>query len=290
MDNQQRRVRAALSRRGFLLSAAGVALAGCGGGGGGGNNETPGERFNGTYRYADTGDYGFAGSVTVDRNGGVTFWTLYIDDPDDPRDGESLADFGQEIVRDNRFRTIEENTETFGDLDGGRIRGRTQVANDPSDGFDWSVFRVGTPGRDRPPREFIGTFEGTASVEGRDASVILGVSPDGNATFLGFVPGLASTPAQEYSYMSLSFDETGNGYDYAFNLLGDSLALERDNTGNPVLIYTVRFDNGNVTDYPIALFPTFGRAASRGIGRSIQKVRPATLTSLRAKTTRSKQR
>ena len=123
--------------------------------------------------------------------------------------------------------------------------------------------------------------------------MILGISPDGNATFLGYFPGL--DPQNPYNFEGLSFDENGDGYDYFLDLFsdpdegipGDRLSLRRDD-GEVVLLYTVNgeLDDPGTTTYEIPLFDTFGRA-SRGTGGGIKKARPA-ISSLQTKLTRSK--
>jgi hypothetical protein len=63
METQgQQDARGALSRRGFLRGAAGLALAAAGCGGGGGSS--PGERYNGTYHSFDS-----ARAVAVNSQG-----------------------------------------------------------------------------------------------------------------------------------------------------------------------------------------------------------------------------
>jgi len=255
-EQKQRILRAALSRRGFLTGTAGLALgaaltaAGCGGGGGNGN-QTPGERYNGTYRLRDY-DRSIFASATIDENGDVTYWAL--DTEAEYLGTGRFADFGQTSLDGDRFELADQefDVETLARVDGGSIRGRTQDINDTRAGFDWRATRAGRGSLGRPPEEFVGHFSGRARIDDFDIFVLLGVSPDGSATFPGFfddttVPDGSVTEEPFYSFESLRFDDRGTGYDYFIGRFddtdtndfeGDRIDLDFENSG-VVLIYTV---------------------------------------------------
>ena len=236
---QQRSVRAAaaLSRRGFFLGTAGLALAaaGCGGGG---DDGTPGDRFNGTYRAFDSDDSeDVAVSVSVDEDGLLTFWTL-LADPDVP-----FADFGQTFLEDDEFGVTAGGVTTFGQISGRTIFGRTQDASDRDFGFDWRAERIGRPA-DRPSDDLIGMFQGRARINDIDFFALLGVSPDGNATFFGAFDDVTNNTGDPdldidfYDFEGLSFDRSGAGYDYFLDLYGNRIDIDGD-LGNSVrLFYT----------------------------------------------------
>ena len=270
--------RLALSRRGFLLGTAGLtatALFGCGGGG----NGSSGDEFNGTFRGRDPGSSGVAASLSVDRDGFLTYWTLFVDGNLGDGANDSAADFGQAALGlDNRFTATAQGVTTTGEFVDNRVTGRTQDAANGAIGYNWFADRVGDPGRDGPPRELIGNFEGIARLtQNFEMTVLLGVSPDGNATFLGFTDNV-NTPAEgSYNFESLSFDDRGEGYDYFLDLFADRIDLDLDRNGLPVLVYTFANDpdledelRGRTFDIPLDRIDR-----SRAPGRAMSRLRAA---------------
>ncbi|MCA1481922.1 hypothetical protein, partial [Bradyrhizobium sp. NBAIM08] len=108
------------TRRGFFTSAlvlagaATLAASGCGGGG----SDSGGGRSNGTYRNFGAGNEATV-SVSIDRDGLLTFFVLFSDD--------SVADYGQAFVDDDGlFTQTFAGFRTFGQVRSGRIEGRTE--------------------------------------------------------------------------------------------------------------------------------------------------------------------
>ncbi len=227
--------RARLTRRGFLRGASGLALAvaasaalaGCGGGGGDDdNNDDNGNnygRYVGTYRYRDTGDNGqVAVSFTVDENLQLTYWTLYTD-PDSP-----FADFGQTTVDSNgNFSLSTDGVTTSGQIRNNVVEGRTRLDNGD---FTFN-FRAPIVGQlvSTTPRDFlVGSFEGFNQISGVDYTTILGVSPDGNATFFGAFDDPDTSEVDYYYFEGLSFSRNGDVPSadlYFLNLYDDRIAL-----------------------------------------------------------------
>lgn len=247
------RSREALSRRGFLTATGigALALAGGCGGGGGGNNGTPGERYNGTYFYRD--DSGeISASVTIDRNGLVTFWTL--------DNGLEFTDYGQTRLSDRRFffETPLDDVETIADVNGSVITGRTERISNRGYGFDWpEAVRQNPAQRGRPPAQFVGTFYADTLVDGPvrdlDVYILLGVSPDGNATFVGYLNdpnddvydadgSLIEVVGAFYVYENLSIDPGGEAYNFLRRENGDRITLSDDPSGLR-LLYTFALDD-----------------------------------------------
>lgn len=249
-------LRGTLTRRGFLIGGAGLAIgavAGCGGGG----SSDPRDSYDSTFRGRDEGR-SVAASVTLDETGLLTYWTLFAD-PDAP-----FADFGQTFVRDDRFETTLQGVTTFGELRGDRIRGRTEDASDSSFGFNWETSRQRAPRQPEPPRQFVGTFEGSARIQGIDVVVLLGVSSDGNATFFGAFDDPDTADVDFYAFEGLSFDRFGDGYDYFLNLYEDRISLRE--SGGVRVEYTFDPDDASLGGFAGQTFDvplTVTRAGTR---------------------------
>jgi hypothetical protein len=225
---------ARLSRRRFLMGAAGLAAlaaAGCGGGG-----DSGGGSYNGTYRqlrFFGEND-SVAASVSVDRDGRLTYWTLRNDR------GDTFADFGQTRLDDERFDVTEQGIRTAASVRFDDIEGYTEEDRVNGYRFDWRAARVGSA-PELPPRAVVGTFAGDGFVNGLNMTVLLTVSPDGNATFLGYFEDPNVADDDFYAFESLSIDRDGDGYDYFLDLFGDRISLRDDQDDDIRLSY--RFAN-----------------------------------------------
>lgn len=239
----------ALSRRRFLLGAAGLTVttlaAGCGGGGSGDGDYT--DYFDWTYRDIDEGR-NVAAAITVDTTGLLTYWTLRAD-PVNP-----FADFDQTpLGSDRRFEVTslpeEGNVRTLGEFRrGDRARGRTEDAANSSFGFDWEALRAGEPSGTPPADDLIGSFAGSATVQGIGVIAFVGVSSDGNATVLAAFDDPVTQDVDFFAFESLSFDRFGNGYDYFLNLYDDQIDLRILN-GGISLLYTFDPDDPGVGEF-----------------------------------------
>lgn len=254
--------RAALSRRGFLLGAAGLTLgavaAGCGGGGGNDGNVD-----DATYRFVDNnGEVG--ASVTVDRNGRVTFWTLDT--------AQQITDFGQTRVgRDGAFtlESVADDIRTTGEIQGSRILGRTELLSDTRRGFDWGGERVDAFLGNNAGQEFSGTYRAATAISDVDVFVLLGISSDGNATLFASFDDLtnaADAPAL-YRFEGLTFDRSGevDDQDYFLDLYGDRVALRDDSQGLRLLYdFANDPDLGRLSGEQFSIPLTVSRAAEPG--------------------------
>lgn len=281
--SRQDTLRLTLNRRGFLMGAAGLALtaAGCGGSGG----DTPGERYSGTYRFFD-GDRDIAASMSVDRDGWATFWTLLADD------NNPFADFGQFELFDNEFSQVFDGVRTYGEFIGSTIVGRTEDADTPSFGFNWAMTKEVRAGGSLPPDDLIGTFDGEATIDGIDTIALVTVSPDGNATYFGAFDDPDTADVELYAFEGLAFDRDGDGYDYFLDLYGDNIDL-RDLAGSDI---GVRYTFGtNVASLGVVAGDRFDWTLMRTrVTRGKRRARIATgaqglqraVTALRAKRSR----
>ncbi len=232
--------RAAFSRRGFLLGAAGITLgavaAGCGGGGGGNNRNAN----SGAYRFVD--ENGAVGaSVTVDQNGRVTFWTLDTD--------QQITDFGQTRVNSSSRFTLESEADdirTTGEITGSQVFGRTERLSDTRRGFDWGGDRVDSLFGNDVAADFAGTYRVATQISDVDVFLLLGIAPDGNATlFAAFDDLTDNADPFPYRFEGLSFNGSGEVDDrnYFLNLSGDRVAL-RDDARGLRLLYEFANDPG----------------------------------------------
>jgi len=78
-----------------------------------------------------------------------------------------------------------------------------------------------------------------------DFSAILGVSPDGNATFLSAIIPPRSSEVDFYALESLAFNRNGDGYDYYFDFYGDRLFLDPLSGSALRLTYDFAGDGGD---------------------------------------------
>lgn len=227
--------RGALSRRGFLLrvgaagalfAAGGALAAGCGGGSDDDDDDDFDEgRYEGTYRFfSENGGPSngeIAASFTVDRDGRMTFWTrVRGDDP--------FLDFGQVFVDEDGFFDQEiDGVRTRGEVDGNRIRGRTEeIGGDYR--YDFNAVLQPRRVNTLPPLWFTGTFAGRPVIDDVEFYTLLGVSRDGNATVFGAFDDVRSGDLDYYYFEGTSFNVDGNvgrDDDYFLFQFGDRLEL-----------------------------------------------------------------
>jgi hypothetical protein len=237
------------TRRGFFTSAVvlagAAALAGCGGGG-----DSGGGRSNGTYRNFGAGNQATV-SVSIDRDGLLTFWVLFSND--------EVADYGQSYVDDDGFFTQTfAGFRTFGRVRSGRIEGRTEDANDSTDGFDWIADRYIPSAFIRPGSDFVGTFNGFTRRDGVDYTTFLTVAPDGTATIFSELDLANTNGIDELLFEGASFDRNGNvpnDDEYFLFLFGDRFALRTSSNSDVILRVTfgasvpsVSIDAGEVVE------------------------------------------
>ncbi|MES2461564.1 MAG: hypothetical protein V4671_13350 [Armatimonadota bacterium] len=207
------------TRRGFFTSAivlaGAAALAGCGGGG-----DSGGGRSNGTYQNSGAGNQATV-SVSIDRDGLLTFWVLFAND--------EVADYGQSYIDDDGFFTQTfAGFRTFGRVRGGRVEGRTEDANNTSDGFDWVADRYIPSSYLRPGNDLVGTYNGFTRRDGVDYTTFLTVAPDGTATIFSELDLAGTNGIDELLFEAVAFDRSGNvpnDDEYFLFLFGDRFEL-----------------------------------------------------------------
>jgi hypothetical protein len=219
------------TRRGFFTSAivlaGAAALAGCGGGGGG-------DRWNsGTYRNYGSGNQATV-SVSIDRDGLLTFWVLFSND--------QVADYGQSYVdNDGYFEQNFGGYHTYGRARGNRIEGRTELSNDASDGFDWDADRYNPSSFSRPGSDLEGTFNGFSRVNGVDYTTFLTITPDGSATVFSELDLPSTNDVDELLFEGVSFNRDGNvpnNGEYFLSLFDDTFAVRPSGNSDVRLIIT----------------------------------------------------
>ncbi len=228
----------------FVLAGA-AALTGCGGGG-----DSSIRRSSGTYRNPGGGSQATV-SVSIDDDGLLTFWVLFAND--------DVADYGQSYIDEDGFFTQTfGGFRTFGNVRSGRIEGRTEQANSPSNGFDWIADLYIPPALVRPSSSLVGTFDGFERRNGIDYTTFLTVAPDGTATIFSELDLPGTSGVDELLFEGVSFDRNGNvpGNSYYFlSLFGDRFTLTPVSNNNVRLRITfgssvpsVDIDAGDVVD------------------------------------------
>jgi hypothetical protein len=198
----------------FVLAGA-AALTGCGGGG-----DSVIRRSSGTYRNFGSGNQATV-SVSIDNDGLLTFFVLFSND--------DVADYGQSYIDDDGFFTQTfGGFRTFGNVRSGRIEGRTEEDDTPSNGFDWIADRYTPSAFLRPGNNLIGTFDGFQRRNGIDYTTFLTVAPDGTATIFSELDLPGTTGIDQLLFEGASFDRNGNvpnNGEYFLDLFDDRFSL-----------------------------------------------------------------
>ena len=270
---------ATTTRRIFFTSALALAgaaaLAGCGGGG----NGDSGGRFNGTYRNFGAGNQATV-SVSIDRDGLLTFWVLFSDD--------SVADYGQAFVDGGGFFVQNfAGFRTFGQVRSGRIEGRTERANDSSNGFDWVADRYTPSAFIRPSSSLVGTFDGFTQ-QSNDVSftTFLTVAPDGTSTVFIELDLVSTVGIEDLLFEGVSFDRNGNvpGDEYFLSLFGDQFTLDTSGSSDVLLgvtfgdaIPSIGLAAGATKDLVLNRQSVSAFRSQRSVTRTAKSVNPAAL-------------